>query len=37
MVIEATMIKILFAQMYVKVVFLIRLLYSAVSLTLVEE
>ena len=37
MVVEATMITVLFAQMYVNVVFLIRFLYSAVSLTLVEE
>ena len=37
MVVEATMITVLFAQMYVNVVFLIIFLYSAVSLTLVEE
>ena len=37
MVIKATIIKFLFAQMYVNVVFVIRCLYSAVSLTLVKE
>ena len=37
MVIKATIIKVLFAKMYVNVVFVIRCLYSAVSLTLVKE
>ena len=37
MVINATVIKVLFAEMYVNVVFVIRRLYSAVSLTLVKE
>ena len=37
MVIKATVIKVLFAEMYVNVVFVIRCLYSAVSLTLVKE
>ena len=37
MVIKATIIKVLFAEMYVNVVFVIRCLYSAVSLTLVKE
>ena len=37
MVILATVIKVLFAEMYVKGVFVIRCLYSAVSLTLVKE
>ena len=32
MVIKATIIKVLFAEMYVNVVFVIRCLYSAVSL-----
>ena len=36
MVIKATIIKVLFAEMYVHVVFVIRCLYSAVSLTLVK-
>ena len=36
-VILATIIKVLFAEMYAKVVFVIRCLYSAVSLTLVKE
>ena len=35
--IKATIIKVLFAEMYVNVVFVIRCLYSAVSLTLVKE
>ena len=34
---KATIIKVLFAEMYVNVVFVIRCLYSAVSLTLVKE
>ena len=37
MVIEATIIKVLFAEMYVNAVFVIRCLYSAVRLTLVKE
>ena len=37
MVIKATVIKALLAEMYVNVVFVIRCLYSAVSLTLVKE
>ena len=37
MVIQATIIKVLLAEMYVNVVFVIRCLYSAVSLTLVKE
>ena len=37
MVIKATIIKVLFAEMYVNLVFVIRCLYSAVSLTLVKE
>ena len=37
MAIKATIIKVLFAEMYVNVVFVIRCLYSAVSLTLVKE
>ena len=37
MVIKATIIKVLFAEMYVNVVFVIRCLYSAVSLTLAKE
>ena len=37
MVIKATIIKVLFAEMYVSVVFVIRGLYSAVSLNLVKE
>ena len=37
MVIKATIIKVLFAEMYVNVVFVIRCLYSAVSLTLLKE
>ena len=37
MVIKATIIKVLFAEMYVDVVFVIVCLYSAVKLTLVEE
>ena len=34
---HTTIIKVLFAEMYVNVVFVIRCLYSAVSLTLVKE
>ena len=37
MVIKATIIEVLFAEMYVNVVFAIRCLYSAVNLTLVKE
>ena len=37
MVIKTTIIKALFAEMYVNVVFVIRCLYSGVSLTLVKE
>ena len=37
MVIKATIIKVLFAEMHVNVFFVIRCLYSAVSLTLVKE
>ena len=37
MVIKATITKVLFAEMYVNVVFVIISLYSAVSLTLVKE
>ena len=37
MVIKATIIKVLLAEMYVNVVVVIRCLYSAVSLTLVKE
>ena len=37
MVIKATIINVLFAEMYVNVVFVIRFLYSTVSLTLVKE
>ena len=37
MVINASIIKVLFAEMYVKVVFVIRCLYSAVRLTLLKE
>ena len=37
MVIKATVIKVLFAEIYVNVVFVIICLYSAVSLTLVKE
>ena len=37
MVIQAAIIKVLFAEMYVNVVFVIRCLYSAVSLSLVKE
>ena len=37
MVIKATLVKVLFAEMYVNVVLVIRCLYSAMSLTLVEE
>ena len=37
MVIKATIIKALFAEMYVNVVFVMQCLYSAVSLTLVKE
>ena len=37
MVIKAAIIKILFAEMYVNVVFVIRCLYSALSLILVKE
>ena len=36
-VITATIIKVLFAEMYVTVVFVIRCLYTAVTLTLVKE
>ena len=34
---SATIIKVLFAEMYANVVFVIRCLYSAVNLTLVKE
>ena len=37
MVIKATIINVLFAEMYVNVFFVIRCLYSAVILTLVKE
>ena len=37
MVIKATIIKVLFAEMCDNVFFVIRCLYSAVSLTLVKE
>ena len=37
MAIKATIITVLFAEMYIHVVFVIRCLYSAVSLTLVKE
>ena len=37
MVIQAIIIKVLFAEMYVNVVFVIRCLCSTVSLTLVKE
>ena len=37
MVTKATIIKVLFAEMYVNVVFVIRCLYSAVNLTLGKE
>ena len=37
MVIKATIIKVLFAEMYVNVFFVISCLYSTVSLTLVKE
>ena len=37
MVIKATIITVLFAEMYVNVFFVIRCLYSTVSLTLVKE
>ena len=37
MVIKATIIKVLFAEMYFNVVFVIRCLYSVMSLTLVKE
>ena len=37
MVIKATIIKVLLAEMYLNVFFVIRCLYSAVSLTLVKE
>ena len=37
MVIKATIIKVLFAETYVNVIFVIRCLYSAVSLTQVKE
>ena len=37
MVLDFTIIKVLFAEMYVNVVFVIRCLYSTVSLTLVKE
>ena len=37
MVIKATIINVLFAEMYVNVVFVIRCLYSAVSFIQVKE
>ena len=37
MVIKATIIKVLFAEMYVNLVFVIRCLYSTASLTLLKE
>ena len=37
MVIKATIITVLFAEMYVNVFFVVRYLYSTVSLTLVKE
>ena len=37
MAIKATIIKVLFAEMYVNVIFVLRCLYRAVSLTLVKE
>ena len=37
MLIKATIIKVLFAEMYVNVFFVIRGLYSTASLTLVKE
>ena len=37
MVIKATIIKVLFAEMYVNAVFVIRCLYNAVNLTLVKQ
>ena len=37
MVIKAIIIEVLFAEMYVNAVFVIRCLYSAVSLTSVKE
>ena len=37
MVIKATIMKVSFAEMYVNVLFVIRCLYSTVSLTLVKE
>ena len=37
MVIKATIIKVLFAEMYVNMVFVIGCLYSEVSLILVKE
>ena len=37
MVIKATIITVLFAEMYVNVVLVIICLYSAVSLTLIKE
>ena len=37
MVIKATVIKVLFAEMYAGMVFVIRCFYSAVSLTLVKD
>ena len=37
MVIKAAIIKVLFAEMYVSVVVVIRCLYSAVNLTLVNS
>ena len=37
MVVKATIIKVLFAEMDVNVFFVIRCLYSTVSLTLVKE
>ena len=36
-VVKATIIKILFSEMYVNVAFVIRCLYGAVSLTLIKE
>ena len=37
MIIKARIIKVLYAEMYVNVVFVIRCLYSAVSLTVVKQ
>ena len=36
-IVQKVIIKVLFAEMYVNVVFVIRCLYSAVSLTLIKE